>query len=237
MTTTAEARLSPTEAQADFDDALARAFAKIDVAVRAGTSEHGAYSTLADVTDAIRGPLTDEAFSWPQLVALDEQGITVKTQLRRTGLFIESTLSMPLEAKDPHSIGSAITYARRYALSAMCGVAPEDDDGAAAQRSSQPQDEAPGGWRSNAPKALLAWDDEYRELARLRGEFIGKLDAPSDQFPPTPQRILAITGKDFYGDPRIFSAKQREDIIRGFTDDVADLRLLEGEAESEHGKA
>lgn len=38
------------------------------------------------------------------------------------------------ETRDPQAIGSAITYYRRYALQAICGVAPEDDDGNAASR-------------------------------------------------------------------------------------------------------
>jgi hypothetical protein len=33
---------------------------------------------------------------------------------------------------DPQSLGSALTYGRRYALMGIVGVAPEDDDGAAA---------------------------------------------------------------------------------------------------------
>jgi hypothetical protein len=36
---------------------------------------------------------------------------------------------MPLAKPDAHGVGSAITYARRYALAAMVGIAPEDDDG------------------------------------------------------------------------------------------------------------
>jgi hypothetical protein len=37
----------------------------------------------------------------------------------------------PVQAT-PQGLGSAITYARRYALMAMVGIAPEDDDGEAA---------------------------------------------------------------------------------------------------------
>jgi hypothetical protein len=35
---------------------------------------------------------------------------------------------------DPQAEGSALTYARRYALMAMVGIAPEDDDGNAASK-------------------------------------------------------------------------------------------------------
>jgi hypothetical protein len=47
---------------------------------------------------------------------------------------------MPLgEKMNAHGVGSALTYCRRYSLSAMLNLAAEDDDGnAAADLSSQP---------------------------------------------------------------------------------------------------
>lgn len=50
-----------------------------------------------------------------------------------SGQSVES--SYPIMAKDmdnPQHLGSAITYARRYLLQTMAGLAPEDDDGNAA---------------------------------------------------------------------------------------------------------
>ena len=38
-------------------------------------------------------------------------------------------LSLPVSKIDAQGYGSALTYARRYSLSAAVGVAPEDDDG------------------------------------------------------------------------------------------------------------
>lgn len=55
---------------------------------------------------------------------------------------------------DPQGVGSAITYARRYALAAMTGVAPEDDDGNAA--SGKAGVGAPGNQRT-ANKAIDQW--------------------------------------------------------------------------------
>lgn len=50
--------------------------------------------------------------------------------LHTSGQWIESTLTMRPARNDPQGIGSCITYARRYSLAAMCGVASEDDDDA-----------------------------------------------------------------------------------------------------------
>ena len=41
---------------------------------------------------------------------------------------------MPVSKLDAQAVGSAITYARRYALSAIIGIAPEDDDGNSAAK-------------------------------------------------------------------------------------------------------
>jgi hypothetical protein len=41
---------------------------------------------------------------------------------------------------DMQGYGSAVTYARRYGLMAMAGIAPEDDDGNAAAKSAPKQE-------------------------------------------------------------------------------------------------
>lgn len=60
--------------------------------------------------------------------------VTVDTRLMHaSGQWIESSLTMKPAKADPQGVGSAVTYARRYALSAILGiVADEDDDGNAA---------------------------------------------------------------------------------------------------------
>lgn len=49
--------------------------------------------------------------------------------LHSSGEWIGGTLSMRSDQSTPQAIGSALTYARRYALAALVGIAPEDDDG------------------------------------------------------------------------------------------------------------
>lgn len=64
--------------------------------------------------------------------------ICLDTQLsHKSGQWMRSRLKMHVAKNDPQGYGSAITYARRYALGCMTGlVTEEDDDGNAA---SQPQ--------------------------------------------------------------------------------------------------
>lgn len=87
------------------------------------------YADFAAVVDAIRKPLTDNGLSFVQLVGGAKGSVTVTTRLlHASGQSISSTLTMPVGAETPQAYGSAITYGRRYSLSAMVGLASEEDD-------------------------------------------------------------------------------------------------------------
>jgi hypothetical protein len=88
------------------------------------------YADLSSVWDAIRKALSDNGLSVIQSPEDAENGITVESMiLHSSGQWIKSRYTMPVSKLDAQAVGSAITYARRYALAAMIGVAPEDDDG------------------------------------------------------------------------------------------------------------
>ena len=129
------------------------------------------YADLASVWDAIRRPLSANGLAVLQPAAVDGARVTVTTLLTHaSGQWVESSLTMMAmqqvkgsgweEAKNPQAIGSAITYARRYSLSAMVGVAPEDDDGNAAtgRHHRKPEDE------SQEPDAIQAARDELNKF-------------------------------------------------------------------------
>ena len=56
--------------------------------------------------------------------------------LHESGQWIKSKLKMPIEKVTAQSIGSTITYGRRYGLSAITGIAQYDDDGNAVSNKS-----------------------------------------------------------------------------------------------------
>jgi hypothetical protein len=90
------------------------------------------YAALDDIINAIRKPLSAVGLSFVQIP--NEDGLTT-VLMHESGEFIQG--SMPITAKkenDPQAFGSAITYARRYALASVLGLAvgDEDDDGNAA---------------------------------------------------------------------------------------------------------
>jgi hypothetical protein len=123
-------------AETTTGSALARALAKAQ-GVMAGASKDktnpafkSRYADLASVWDACREPLTSNGLAVVQLVtAADKASVTVETRLlHESGESVSSVLTMPVEKPTAQGVGSAITYARRYALSALVGVAPDDDD-------------------------------------------------------------------------------------------------------------
>lgn len=94
------------------------------------------YADLSSIWDAIREPLAANGLAVVQLPLPGERGeLRLRTQLmHESGEWLASEIAMPLGKMDPQGYGSALTYARRYALAAMLGVTQEDDDAASAVR-------------------------------------------------------------------------------------------------------
>lgn len=89
---------------------------------------HSKYADLQAIIDATKGALAKNGIAMVQTVEPAEK-VTILTRLiHETGEWIESKIELKPKADDPQSIGSAITYARRYSLGAILGVASEDDD-------------------------------------------------------------------------------------------------------------
>ena len=94
------------------------------------------YADLNSVVDAVRQPFHDNGLSYSQSPVFKDGFVGVQTILMHTsGEWIESELLLPMTKQDPQAAGSAITYARRYALQAIAGIPSEDDDGHAASQS------------------------------------------------------------------------------------------------------
>ena len=72
-----------------------------------------------------------------------ESFMIVTTIIHESGETMQGRLLMPIGNKaTPQSVGSAITYARRYAICALLCLATEDDDGNAAQPKPQQQQQS-----------------------------------------------------------------------------------------------
>lgn len=93
------------------------------------------YTTLAGCLNSCRAPLSKNGLSFIQSSGVRGNQVAITSMLlHSSGQYFKNTIILISGKQDPQSIGSAITYGRRYELCAMVGIAPEDDDGAAASK-------------------------------------------------------------------------------------------------------
>lgn len=89
------------------------------------------YVPLENVVEAITKTGSSLGISFMQFASSDETGsIEVATLvMHSTGEYIEfPPVRMKPESNKPQAVGSAITYAKRYALSAIFGITSDKDD-------------------------------------------------------------------------------------------------------------
>ena len=129
--------MNKSESIKELATALAKAQGQIKGAVKDSANPFfkSKYADLASVVEAIRSAFAANGLSYIQSVEpSDKDEVRVETTiLHSSGEWIGcGVLALPVSKVDAQGYGSALTYARRYSLSAATGVAPEDDDGNAA---------------------------------------------------------------------------------------------------------
>jgi len=96
------------------------------------------YADLTSVIKAIKQPFADNGLSYTQFPVSSDIGVGVATRLMHvSGQWVESEFVLPIVKQDPQAAGSAITYARRYALQSIAGIPTADDDAESAMLRSE----------------------------------------------------------------------------------------------------
>ncbi len=164
--------------------ALAKAQATMAGAKKDSTNPHfrSKYADLASIWEACRDALTSNGIAVVQMTrARPEDVVIVETRLlHSSGEWIEGELLVPVMKADAQGYGSAITYARRYALAAAVGVAPEDDDGNAAAAARPTAKQVLPGAMNGADvnrEALNMMTEEEQDYLRSEATEIKKLHA------------------------------------------------------------
>lgn len=117
-----------------------------DVPTKNGGSYKYTYADLAQITRELMPILGELGLSFTARPTMtDDRFVLAYKLMHVSGEFESGEYPLPTNGT-PQAVGSAITYARRYCLCAVTGVAPEDDDGAAAQAAAERPN---GGDRSN----------------------------------------------------------------------------------------
>jgi len=131
----------------DAIKALAKAQAAMGPALKNAKNPHlkSMYADLGAVMDACFDALHSNEFAVLQPCGRDEYGEYVDTVLAHaSGHMFTSRVHLVIAKPDMQGVGSAITYARRYGLLGLAGLAPEDDDGEATKpRRQEPREPAP----------------------------------------------------------------------------------------------
>lgn len=121
-------------------DKIALALSKVQASIQPAKANqknpyfNSTYADLASCWGAIREPMAAEGLSVTQTFSPGPNGEVMINSIlmHSSGQKIYSTLPVKPAKPDPQSLGSAITYGRRYALMALVGISTNDDDGNAA---------------------------------------------------------------------------------------------------------
>lgn len=155
-----------------------------------------AYADFTSVWETARTPLTDNGLSIIQATDIDEHGNNIlETMLCHvSGEFVSGRYNMGHDA-NPQKMGSAMTYARRYTLSAiLCMATEEDDDGNKASTTTTktaPKTEAKKE-ASEAPKKLTL-AEQIEKMKTAENAF--ELKARWTKYEPDRKALSAIDQK------------------------------------------
>ena len=113
-------------------EALAKAQAEIEDPHKNKTAKAGSYSynyaDIADVLKVARKALSKHHIAISQPTIFDGEILIVRTRLMHSsGQYIESDYPVCSASGDHQKMGAAMTYARRYALCSLVGVAADED--------------------------------------------------------------------------------------------------------------
>ena len=118
-------------------EALVSAQKEIKFAVKDSTNPHfkSKYANINSVIDAVKAPLNNHGIAILQSLSPSDDGkLHLTTRLiHSSGEWIEDTAVCPLQKQDAQGLGSAVSYIRRYSLSAFLSLYSDtDDDGQSA---------------------------------------------------------------------------------------------------------
>lgn len=128
------------------------------------------YVTLDGVIKAVDDALEGTGLSFMQEATTSEKTVSVKTYIFHDSgqMMALDPLTLPAVKTDPQGLGSAITYAKRYALAAAFGVTSDvDDDGNQAvksQKSNKPKQNEPKQSEPTAPQADKLSDNQRKAI-------------------------------------------------------------------------
>jgi len=125
--------MKQSESITDLATALCLAQAEMGGAIKDSNNPFfkSSYADLTSVIKVIKEPFAKWGLSFVQLpvTSAGGNGVGVSTMLmHKSGQWLQGEYLLPMDKVTPQGAGSAITYARRYALQALVGIPSVDDD-------------------------------------------------------------------------------------------------------------
>lgn len=125
--------MKTSESVAKIAPAFLKAQKAITFAVKDAQNPHlkSKYADLPSVIDAVKVALNDAGISFIQTPTASDDGRLhlATTLMHDSGEWFSDTAAIPVPKQDPQGYGAALSYLRRYALSAITGLYQDDDDG------------------------------------------------------------------------------------------------------------
>mgnify|MGYP001421737732 CR=1 FL=1 len=149
--------------------ALAQAQAEMGPLVKGSVNPafKSKYADLADLTSAVREPLTRNGLSFYHSMVLGDRDL-MRTSLvhGESDTRIDCDVPLIVDRNNMQGMKSATTYAKRIGLESVTGIAPEDDDGNAAAKAAPVLDEKPARKGATTP-AIIGGIDYINEADSL----------------------------------------------------------------------
>lgn len=172
--------------------ALVQARRDVGIAIKNAKNPHlkNTYADLGAVYDAIDDALDkNDLTPFQTPIASNDGKLHLQSLiLHKSGEFMGGVVVIPLGKQDPQGYGSALTYARRYALASMLNVTQDDDDGARASD-----------WRERAESAPCH-ESQQETMKELLAQYRKSWEQLTSVYPPNApykgQAMTSVTARD-----------------------------------------
>jgi hypothetical protein len=192
------------------------------VALKTGGSYQFAYATLDGIMDMVRGPLASNGLAVTHSLGTDAEGPVCETCLMHSsGEWIATQIPVIVtDGADAQKWGSAITYARRYGVCSLLGIAAEEDDdgNAACGHSAQKTDKQTakkvnGNGHGKPSKESAERAEAWRALEESDTiqHLTAEMDKITGHFTGDTQKELVDYGREILEGKLIFNARKIDD--------------------------
>jgi hypothetical protein len=195
------------------------------------------YATLDAIMEQVRPVLAAhglcvlQGVTHPETVDGRVIGLSVETRLLHlSGEWVSTVVTLPVEKATAQGAGSAISYGRRYGLSAILGLTAEDDDGNAA--STRPAATAPA--RAAAPAAVADVPAGQRMHDRVPGTPASAMSLAKAETVELKGKRLVDMDSERLASVRAWAVEKANNYVLAACDAILAARAAGGDEDEDH---